>query len=377
MTGKQPLPQAETDDGQGLRPVDGPAAWFGPRMAGLAAEWTHHFTDSELAELDTAVEAVLIKELDVVDIRQEDFPLPALGPVLAQTRREVMHGRGFALLRGVPVDRYDRLRTAIAFFGIGAHLGEAVSQNARGHALGHVTDLGFDYTLPLTRGYQTSERLPYHSDASDIVGLLCLKRAKAGGLSSIVSSVTLFNEMLRQRPELALLLTQPVYRDRRGEISEGKQPWYATPVFNPHQGGVATTYVRSTIRKAQRFSEVPRITEQLVEALDLLDAMAESPQYHLDMEFNPGDIQLVNNHVILHSRTRYEDHEAPRDRRHLLRLWLGCPDGPPLPPAYQNYQNLTAAGRPNGIHMPGVKLNAPLDVEFGGPGQAAALRKSE
>ena len=372
--GKDKAPQARAESAPALTAVGGPAAWHGPDMAKRMQEWTHSFTGDELAELDAAVEVVCKRGLDVIDIRQEDFPLPLLGPRLAEIRRELMHGRGFALLRGLPVDRYDRQRAAIAFFGLGSHLGEAVSQNAKGHALGHVTDLGFEYTLPLTRGYQTSHRLPYHTDASDIVCLLCLNGAKSGGLSSIVSSVTLFNEILRKRPECARLLTEPVFRDRRGEIPAGKEPWYATPVFNPYQGRLATTYVRSTIRKAQRFPEVPRITRELEEALDLLDSMAESPEYHLDMEFAPGDIQIVNNHVILHSRTGYEDHEEPEKRRHLLRLWLGCPDGPPLPPAYRNYQDLTESGRPKGIYVDGVKLNAPLEVEYGGPGDGSDLR---
>jgi hypothetical protein len=213
--------------------------------------------------------------------------------------------------------------------------------------------------------------LPYHTDASDIVGLLSVKTAKSGGLSSIVSSVTVFNEMVQRRPDLASILTGPLFRDRRGEIPAGHGPWYAIPAFNVSDGRVATTYVRSAVRKAQRFDDVPRLTAADIEALDMMDALAEDSAIHLDMTFEPGDMQFLCNHTIMHSRTAYEDWQAPEQRRHLLRLWLACPDAPLLPAVYGNYQNLTTDGRPNGILLPGVTLNAPIEVADGGPGEAA------
>ena len=156
--------------------------------------------------------------------------LPELGAVLDDMRHELLRGRGFVLIRGVPVQRYSVEEAALAYFGMGTYFGEAVSQNAKGHALGHVYDLGFDANLPLGRGYQTSSKLHFHTDPADIVGLLCLKTAKSGGLSSIVSSGAVYNAMLEQRPDLVQVLTQTIYRDRRGEIPEGGEPWIDTPV---------------------------------------------------------------------------------------------------------------------------------------------------
>ena len=243
-------------------------------------------------------------------------------------------------------------------------LGEPVSQNAMGHILGHVKDIGYEYRRPTHRGYQTAARLPYHCNSSDIVALLCLKPARSGGLSSIVSSGALYNEMLRRDPDLVAELCRPVYRDRRGEVPAGADPWYAVPVFNPMpDGSLVTTYVRSSIRKAQRFPEVPRLTSALDAACDLLDSLAESSDVHLDMEFRPGDIQFLNNHWILHSRTAFEDFPEPEQRRHLFRLWLACADGPKLPEVFTRvWQGETANGRPAGIRVPGVPLNAPLDA---------------
>ena len=353
-----------------LHPVSTPQAWYGPDLARRPEEWTHVFSAEEAAELRAAIAAVEARGLDVTDIAPEAFPLPRLGSLLRRVRKDLLQGRGFSLLRGFPSDGLSPRQRAIGYFGIGAHLGRAVSQNAAGHALGHVTDLGFDYSQPTARGYQTNVRLPYHTDGADLVGLLCVRTAKSGGLSSLVSSTTLYNEMLKQRPDLVRVLMGPTYRDRRGEIPPGKGPWYTLPVFNPHQGLMIASYVRSAIRKAQRFDEVPRLSPELTEAMDFLDALAESPELHLDMELEVGDIQFVCNHYIFHSRTNYEDHPQPEARRHLLRLWLSCDDGPALPRVFDNYTGLDARGRPMGLYLDGGRLTAPLVPEDGGPGSS-------
>jgi hypothetical protein len=235
-----------------------------------------------------------------------------------------------------------------------------------GHILGHVKDRGGDYAKPTHRGYQTAARLPYHCDASDVVGLLCLQPSKEGGKSSLVSSWALYNEMLSRHPDLLPELVQPAFRDRRGEVPEGADPWYAVPIFNPMpDGGLVASYVRSAMRKAQRFPEVPRTTPALEAACDALDVLAEDPAIHLDMDFQRGDIQFVSNHWIMHSRTAFEDFPEPEHRRHLYRLWLACPDGPALPEVYTRaWQGATQTGRPAGIRVPGVDLSAPLDASW-------------
>ena len=354
----------------GPSPVEGARVWHGPDMAARSDIWTYRLTDGQIAELDLAVEQTKALGVDVVDIRRQDFPLPGMDETLRRVRDDLLHGVGFAVIRGIPIDRYGTLETAIAYFGLGSHLGEAVSQNAKGHALGHVRDLGFGDSLwevPTARGYQTAEKLIFHTDASDLVGLLCLRTAKSGGLSRIASTGAVFNAVLEARPDLLRPLMKPIYRDRRGEIPAGREPWYRLPVFNLHEGRLLTNYVRSVIQKAQRFPEVPRLTNDLIEAMDLVDSIAADPAVYLELEFEPGDIQLLCNHYITHSRTAYEDYPEPGRKRHLLRLWLACDEGPPLPPPYDEFMGKTASGRPNGYLMPGVQLSAPLDIEYGGP----------
>jgi hypothetical protein len=274
-----------------------------------------------------------------------------------------LNGRGFALLRGLPVERWSRLEAVIAFFGIGTHLGAARPQNAKGHALGHVKDLGLSSRDPNTRIYQTRERQTYHTDSCDVVALLCLRPAKSGGLSSLVSSVTIFNEMRRRRPDLAEVLFEPIETDRRGEMDTGQKPFFNIPVFNWREGLLSTIYQRQYIESARRFPEVPPLTPQQVEALDLFDTLANDPALHLQMEFLPGDVQLVHNHTLLHDRTAFEDWPEPEHKRHLLRLWLAPPNARPLPPIYaERYGRITPGDR-GGVTTPGMKLTAPLEAE--------------
>ncbi|MDN3566024.1 TauD/TfdA family dioxygenase, partial [Paeniroseomonas aquatica] len=241
-----------------LNPVSGPFVWYGPEMA-RRTDWVRPLTPAEITELETAVERLDATGIDIAEIGPSHLEVPGLRPLLEQIKRAVLKEAGFILVRGVPVERWSLRQCAIAYFGLGAMIGEPVSQNAKGHILGHVKDIGADYAQATSRGYQTAARLPYHTDSSDIVALLCLKPSKAGGLSSIASSAAIYNEMLKRRPDLAAELTKPVYRDRRGELPEGAEEWYAVPVFNPMpEGGLITTYVRSAMRKAQRFPAVPR-----------------------------------------------------------------------------------------------------------------------
>lgn len=357
--------------------IKGPQVWRGPDLIAKPSEWRYSLSTDQITELRVAINQVERSGIDVVDIRFEDFPLPSWKVVFDRLRRDLFNGRGFAVLRGFPVANLSSLQRGIAYFGIGTHLGTAIPQNAAGHVLGHVCDIGVDSKKTTGRGYQSNTRLAFHSDSADIVGLLCVNKAKKGGLSSLVSSVTLFNEIRTRRPDLLRELMGPIYRDRRKEIPIGQGRFYIIPAFNLYQGRVFTTYVRSTVSKAQRFSDVPRISPKLNEAMNLLDQLAEDPAFRLDMDFEPGDVQFVCNHFILHSRTSFENHEDPLLQRHLLRLHLACANGPELPPVYENLRGFNKDGRPAGMKLPGVKLKAPLVPIDGGPGdKIQRLRKT-
>lgn len=346
-----------------LQPVVDPAGWS---KDGLAADksWIHELTGEEIADLDRAVGEIERRGISLLDLKRADFQLPVLGRTLDRVRSEIIEGRGLKLIRGVPVHRYSRQQSGIAYFGIGTWIGEPVSQNAKGHLLGHVKDLGnHSLAKPTDRGYQTHEKLPFHSDSCDVVGLLCLHHSQSGGESTVVSTVNIYNEMLRRRPELVAELTQPIWRDRRGEIPEGAQPYYQMPVFSFEQGYFTCNWQGGYIRSAQRFEELPRHSPALLEALDLFTSLARELCYHMD--FRQGDIQLLHNHVTVHSRTEFVDFPEPERKRHLLRLWLATPGGRPLSSMFMNrYGKAMLGKRPaGGVIVPGMTFKAPLEAE--------------
>ena len=335
------------------RLIEGPSVWFGPDMREREAEWSYRLSPGEVAEIEAALKSVQARGLDIADIRREDFLLPTLGPVLDRIRGDVLEGRGFALLRGVPVEDRPIDESATIYWGIGSHFGSARSQNAKGHLLGHVYDLGgSSATDPNTRSYATAERQNFHIDRCDVVALLCLRRAKSGGLSAIVSSMTVHNVMAQRRPDLLERLYQPFPVDRRGEVPQGKAPFYEAPVFNEHAGQTSVLYSRLHIGSSQRFPEARRLSSEDIEALDMFADLAGDPELRLDMTFMPGDIQLLHNHTILHARTGYEDWPEVERKRHLLRLWLSPPGARPLPPVFAECYG--------GIICKDTRLHAPL-----------------
>jgi hypothetical protein len=354
--------QAQTSAIPPRRRIEGPAAWTGAEMRRREEEWSYRLSAAEIAEIEDATRAVRARGLDIADITRDDFPLPTLGPVLERLRREVVEGRGFVRLRGMPVADRPIAESATAYWGVGTWFGKARSQNAKGHLLGHVYDLGQGLSAenPHIRGYATAERQSFHIDRCDLVALLCLRRAKAGGQSMLVSAMTLHNVMAERRPDLLERLYRPMPVDRRGEVPEGKGPFYEAPVFNEYDGRVSILYSRSHIGWAQRFPEARRLTPEDVEALDMLQELAHDPDLQLGMEFMPGDVQILNNHTMLHARTGYEDWPEPERKRHLLRLWLCPPDGRPLPPVFAECYGGVTIGDRGGIICKDTRLHAPL-----------------
>ncbi len=354
-----PSPTATFPPGLPAR-IDDASAWLGPAMA-ARSDWIEAFTAAELDELALASEPWMDASADLASLTKARFALPTLAPRIEATLRDLLEGRGFALWRGLPVERWGRRRSAIAFYGFGAHLGQAISQNAQGHVLGHVRDMGLSSSDPNVRIYQTSERQTYHTDSADIVGLLCLQTARTGGLSALVSSTTLYNEMRARRPDLAACLFAPLATDRRGEVPPGAKPYFEIPVFNWHAHRLSAIYQRQYIDSAQRFADAPRLTALQVEALDLLDALTNDPALHFEMELQRGDLQFVHNHTLLHDRTAFVDWPEPERRRHLLRLWLAPAQGRELPAAFAQRYGTVQPGRRGGVPSADGTLRANVE----------------
>lgn len=307
----------------GRTPIRTAAAW---RPADIAdpAEWTVVLTDAERAEIVEAVGSARAAGVTVAAVDAASFPLPTLSRRMEEWSALLNGGRGFLLLRRFPVDLLDEAGTELAYLGLGTHLGTPVGQDADATVLGHVRDEGVERTHPGIRLYRTKARQDFHADGADLVGLLCLNRARSGGESRIVSSAALYNEILERRPDLVEVLYGTFPWDRNDEQSPGEDPYFEMPVFNDIAGTPRVFYIGWYIRDAQRHPQAPRLAAQQTEAMELLESIANDPAFYLEMDFQPGDVQLLNNARILHAREAYEDHDEPAERRHLLRLWLAA-----------------------------------------------------
>jgi hypothetical protein len=334
---------ARREPGTCLKTLVDPAGWE-PEDLYRTDDWIYRLSDSDIDELVAAIDAVEAKGIDIVDLAPGDFPLPRFGGVLADLRRELMDGRGLGVLRGIPVTELGRERAALAYFGIGTHLGRAISQNAYGHLLGHVRDFGKSFDKPNIRGYQSNASLGFHADHCDFVGLMCMQVSKSGGESRVASAVTLYNRMLAERPALVEELTRDFYWTRHGEVPPGKQPWYTQPVFCFEKGYFSARGVSAYILKAQGLPGVPPFTPVQEEAMALFRETV--PQCAADIAFEQGDIQFLHNHVILHSRNAFVDWPEPERKRHLYRLWLSAgEDSRPVPAAVkQSFSGIQVVG---------------------------------
>lgn len=299
------------------RPVEVASAWRGEELAG-SDSWAVELSGEQIEELAGAVAHAKQLGGDLGAIGREQFPLATLAEEIGRWAAELRDGRGFLLVKGIPVEEWGEADSSLAFWGIGQHLGVPGGQNPDQELLGHVRDMGEEADDPFVRRYRTAGDIAYHCDLADVVGLLCLQPAKVGGASRIVSSVSVFNELLRRAPERVDRLFEAFCLDSRNE--DGGIPYVPVEPCRYADGVLRTFYHSDYFRSAPRHAEVPDFTADERALLDLYEEIANDPALYLDMSFEAGDIQLISNHFTLHARTAYED--DPTHPRHLLRLWL-------------------------------------------------------
>jgi len=309
--------------------IQSPANWR-PAQLAASGKWLRTLTPGESDDVARMLDAVIATGKPMLEITRADAPLGSFAGALTDLVDELETGVGLKVLRGLPTDRFSLEENRLLFWAIGTHLGVARPQGKASQLMSDVRDAGGQYRGVGGRGYNTSAELDYHCDGSDTVGLLCLKTAKTGGLSRISSSVAIHNEILRRDPELVDLLFAPFPWNRQNEHAPDEAPWYMAPIYSLVDGHFAARYTRNHIRSGQLLDDVPKLTERQHRALDIIQELAESPDFSFDMWLEPGDMQFLNNHVMIHSRTHFQDHEEPEKKRHLLRLWLSVPGGRPL-----------------------------------------------
>ena len=321
-------------------PVTGPSVWVAADVADPSS-WTVELDGRQRGELVSQARHAAAAGRTVETLAAGDLPLTSLDPVVSAAVASLRGGRGFVLLRGFPLDELSPAEVELAYLGLGLRLGTPVGQDKKATLLGHVRDERVPRTGPGVRLYQTNHRQDFHTDGSDLVGLLCLQRALSGGESRLASAHAVYNEILRSRPDLLEVLYAPLFWDRNDEQSAGEDSFFVLPPVFDVDGVPRVFYIGWYVRDAQRHPEVPRLTEAQLEAMDLLERTANDPRFYVEMDFQPGDVQLIANATILHAREAYQDAEDEALRRHLLRLWLTAreftsveaPPGPARPGA--------------------------------------------
>jgi hypothetical protein len=299
-----------------------PDVWLGSELA-RNPQWIYSLTATDIGELLTARTRA---GGDFDRWTRGDFPLPTLTAKIESWMRELDRGRGFVLLRGFPVARHSQEVCMAIYWGLGLHMGRAISQNTDGDLIGHVRDTGADPNAYGVRLYKTRAEQDFHTDGADIIGLFCLSKARSGGISRIASSPAIFNRMLQERPDLMPVLFGDFPFDAQGQQKPGRNPWFDFPLCRYEKGRLRMFFVPWYIRESQQHHAAPRLTMAQLEAIAFIENAANDPKHYLDMDFEPGDMQFLKNASILHKRTAYEDWEEPERKRHLLRLWLVDPN---------------------------------------------------
>jgi Taurine catabolism dioxygenase TauD, TfdA family len=343
-----------------IRPVTGACVWHGSEMAG-SARWQRQLSPAQLGEIDRALAAAKARGLRWDEMEQADFALPDFAPLAEEIRAELEEGSGILLLRGLDPGRYTPDEQRILYAGLCRQIGTLVYSNRAGEIMREIRDVARDGGPDAGQRYGalpdagkpgaflssyartlTNQQLRFHTDRCDVVALFCIRQALRGGVSKLCSSPAVHNAMLARCPELCAALHQPLWRSRFGEEDATDDNSYPLPVWGVRGGKFTSHYSRTFIEVAQRRPEVPRLSAEQAEALDLLHELAE--ELCFEMSFAPGDIQFVNNHVIYHARTAFEDDPEQGADRLLLRLWMAMPNSRALPEDHAVLWRNTEAG---------------------------------
>jgi hypothetical protein len=291
------------------------------------AEWMIQLSTSQLADLDGALRAAKAAGITIDRLTKTNFPLQVFDQLVPEIQDRLENGRGIVVLRGLPAESYSKDDLRLMYWGMGLYLGTAVSQSSKGDLLGDVRNFGQDVNSATGRGYMSKQGLGFHTDTADVVALIVMRAAKSGGRSMICSSVAIRNQIAATRPDLLDILHQPFYWSWKGQEAPGESPYYQQPIYSEYAGKFSCRHIATHILAAHEiFKELGPLPEKQLEAIKLVNTLANDERFYFGMMFEPGDIQLLNNHVTYHARTEFEDYPEEDRKRHLLRMWLSMPN---------------------------------------------------
>lgn len=323
------------------------AAWT---VAEVEADksWIYRLPDNESAELLFAVRAAGDPDRPILDWTRENFALDKALPTLAAAFREVRDGRGMALVKNLPRAGVTPAEFRLMTWAIGLHFGVARPQNRASDYLTEVKDAGLAYRSPTGRGYNSNAELDFHGDSADVVLLSCYNQAPVGGMSICASAATAFNVVKAERPEYAQALTTDYPFSRNGEQPAGEDPWFAVPLCAMRDDRVFCKWNRNRIENAQKLDGVPPLTTLQRDAMEYFDLVLRRPENMFCMYLEPGDLQILCNQSMLHSRTSFEDHVDEDEKRTLYRLWLAPPGSRRLPESWAVFFDTAEPGAVRG-----------------------------
>jgi len=312
-----------------------PAAWNAAELERDRKRWHFALDDKARRDLLAALKKASDPDKTLLDYRREDFELGSGWPVIAAAFKEAQHGRGVALIKGLPRDSLDEKAFELLTWAIGLHAGVGRPQGKASHYISAVRDAGTAYRTGTGRGYSSNAELDFHTDSTDVVALSCYNKARSGGMSITTSTPAAYARMKAEFPAQVEWLRRPVHFSRQGEQAPDEAPSYPHPIFDERGGKLFSKWNWNRVTSAQKLDGVPKISAQHQEALDTFDQVVRWPDLAHAMWLEPGDLQVINSHVTLHSRTDFTDHDDPAAKRLLFRLWLAPPDGDHLPESWR------------------------------------------
>ena len=312
-----------------------PAAWNAAQLEADKKRWLFALDDRARRDLAAALKKARNPDKALFDYRREDFDLGSGWPVIAAAFEEAKRGRGVSLIRGLPRDGIDEKGFELLTWAIGLHAGVGRPQGKASHYISAVRDAGTAYRTGTGRGYSSNAELDFHTDSADLVVLSCYNKAASGGMSITTSTPAAYARMKAEHPALLEWLHRPVHFSRQGEEAPDEAPSYPHPIFDEAAGKLFSKWNWNRVTSAQKLDGVPKISPQHREALDTFDQVVRRPDLAHTMWLEPGDLQIINSHVTLHSRTDFTDHGDPAKKRLLFRLWLAPPDGDRLPESWR------------------------------------------
>ncbi|MDC0073340.1 TauD/TfdA family dioxygenase [Alphaproteobacteria bacterium] len=329
---------------------DSPALWQ-PEDLKKNKDWIFELNNSESMHIARNIKKVFNPKRSFFEYSKDEFNLESSIEIILNAAKKAYFGYGVSLVRGLPRNTLNEEEFRLMIWVIGLYLGVARPQGIASQYISDVRAVGMDYRSASGRGYNSNANLDFHADGCDLVGLACFNKAKEGGQSHISSSTTVWQKLVSERPDLAEIAMEDFYFSHNQEEIPGECPYYVQPLFEEEGGYLFGKWNWNRVRTAQKIKGVPKLTVSQKECINLIEKILRRPDVMLSTWFEPGDLQFINNHVILHSRTSFIDYQDYNKKRLLFRIWLAPPYSIKLPTSWQDFWRSIEPGTVRGgIH---------------------------